>query len=284
MRFGLLAAAALAGCAPRPPATVVAPSYVVGAPYQTEGVWVYPREQFRLVATGLATVADRAGRAADGEAWDGFVAAHATVQLPCLATVTNLDTGQGVVVRVIDRGPPGVHRLIGLSRDAGAAIGLAPGGVARVRMQVEDGPSQALRDGLSRAPALAVAAPRGEVMAESLPPPPGVAQSGRGRVARVSAGVVAVPIEASGVVAGPIGRGPAMPGELWIEAGRFDAERYATIQAGRLGLRPAIQRVGSGRDRSFRVRAGPYPDVAAADIALDRALRSGVTDARIVVE
>ncbi len=46
----LLLLALLAGCAAPPPAR-----YVVGDPYRLGGTWSYPREDFSLVETGLAT-------------------------------------------------------------------------------------------------------------------------------------------------------------------------------------------------------------------------------------
>jgi len=45
-----------------------------------------------------------------------------------------------------------------------------------------------------------------------------------------------------------------------------------------------VETAQAGRGQVFRVRAGPYRDVAAADMALDRAVRAGLTDAHIVVE
>jgi hypothetical protein len=39
-----------------------------------------------------------------------------------------------------------------------------------------------------------------------------------------------------------------------------------------------------GRTQTHRVIIGPLPSVQRADLVLDQVLRSGVTDARIVVE
>ena len=88
----------LAGCARGPAPPAAQPRYVVGEPYQMGGVWSYPREDFSLVQTGLAAViADqRAGRrTANGEIHDptAMVAAHRTLQMPAVVTVTNLETG-----------------------------------------------------------------------------------------------------------------------------------------------------------------------------------------------
>ena len=282
----------LQGCGPARPVAVQRPHYVIGAAYQAGGAWYYPREDFRYDATGLAGVLpDRTGLTADGEAFDAtaMAAAHPTLQLPAIARVTNLGTGLQVLVRVNDRGPANPARLIALTRTAANRLGIPDGGVARVRVQVEDGPSQALRD-RSRDPAEAgiVPAPRIGVMAESLTPLPGVVQSGRGQSAPG-----AIPASAPDDAAAALpGRLPdvavqvgADPGQLWIRAGEFGLVRYADQVRARLGGgNVEVEALRQGRSEVFRVRAGPYADVAAADIALDQARRAGVTDAHIVVE
>ena len=82
--LALLLALAAASCRhPPPPAN---PHYVLGAPYQADGVWYYPRESYQLQETGVATVypSGHADLTADGEAFDqtALAAAHQTLQLP----------------------------------------------------------------------------------------------------------------------------------------------------------------------------------------------------------
>ena len=179
----LLLAAVLAGCV-RPPAesaAVVAPHYVVGAPYQAGGIWRYPREQFDYDETGLAAIATRlAGLTADGEAADGsaMAAAHPTLQLPAIVQVTNLDTGYQVLVRVNDRGPANPGRLIALTPRAMALLGAAGQAALRVRVAVLPPESEALALDLggNAAPVLALAVvPAAEVTQKSLAPPSGIA-------------------------------------------------------------------------------------------------------------
>lgn len=255
-------------------------------------MWHYPREDFQYDATGLASVLpDRPGLTADGEASDpaAMAAAHPTLQLPAIARVTNLETGLQVLVRINDRGPANPARLAGLTRTAAGLLGIPPGGVGRVRVQVEDGPSQALRDGLRDPGEAGIArAPRGGVTAESLAPPPGIAQSSRGRSAP---GATPASVPAADEAALP-GRLPAVavqvaanPGQLWIRAGEFGLVQYANQVRARLGGgNVQVEASRQGRSDVFRVRAGPYADVAAADMALDRARHAGLTDAHIVVE
>ncbi len=288
-----LVATAAAGCLRRAPAVPPAPHYVVGASYQAGGVWFYPREDFHYVATGLAAILpDRRGQTADGEAFDpsALVAAHPTLQLPAIARVTNLDNGLQVQLRVNDRGPGRPGRLIGLSRRVGELLGVAPGAAAPVRVEVDEGMSEAVRDALRGGPTLAVsAAPRGVVTAEALAPPPGVGQSARGpRVAGAQAATIGDPAGAAFVperLPETVLRVPVAPTELLIRAGTFGRMEYARQVAAQLsGIGAHVAHEREGRSDRYSVVAGPFQGVVAADMALDQALRAGVSDARIVVE
>lgn len=287
----LLAPLLFLGCGPRKAAQAPAPRYMVGAAYQAGGMWRYPAEDFQLDTTGIAAVLpDRRGMTADGEIFDSttMAAAHPTLQLPAIARVTNLDTGLQVLVRVNDRGPANPARVVALTRAAARRLGIPPDGSARVRVQVESGSSQALRDALGGEGTKALAAaPRGAVTSENLAPPPGIGQSGRGRSA-AAALPAAAPALASDTVPDRLAdeaiRVAASPGQLWIRAGEFGLRRYADQVSARLGGPATVETAQAGRGQVFRVRTGPYADVAAADMALDRAVHAGVTDARIVVE
>ena len=290
----LAGALLLPGCMKRPPAPAAAAHYVVGGAYQAGGVWRYPREEFRLDATGLAAVLpDRAGLTADGEAFDGtaMAAAHPTLQLPAIALVTNLENGLQLRVRVNDRGPDSPARLIGLTRGAAARLEIAPSGAGRVRVQVEDGPSQALRDQLGGGGGVTVAAaPRGAIASEVLAPPPGVAQSARGPAVRAlspspsPSSAAPAQDQVADRLPDAVTQVAASPGQLWVRAGEFGRRQYADQVRARIGGLAAVDAVREGRAEVFRVRAGPFGDVAAADNALDQAMQAGVTDAHIVVE
>lgn len=77
-------------------------------------------------------------RTSSGEIYDmyQFTAAHKTLPLPSYARVTNLDTGQEVIVKVNDRGPFVKNRLIDLSYAASKKLGYQKQGTARVEVQV----------------------------------------------------------------------------------------------------------------------------------------------------
>jgi rare lipoprotein A len=72
-----------------------------------------------------------------GETYDMFAmtAAHKTFPIPSYARVTNVKTGQSVVVRVNDRGPFHEDRVIDLSYAAAARIGIAGPGSGFVEVE-----------------------------------------------------------------------------------------------------------------------------------------------------
>lgn len=290
----LVSTCLLGGCARPRRRPAPAPLHaLVGPPYQSGGVWRYPRARYDADETGLAIVAGQHGRfAADGAAWDAGVAmgGHPTLQLPCIVRVTNLESGLQIVMRLDDRGPEPPSRLLALTPRA--AVLLGPGsepGVLRVRVQVEDGSSRQLtaRLGDPDAPALAVAAaPVGDVRSEALAPPPGVPGRPALAAAPPTSGVAVPDAPAAGPLPESVLRVPVRPTALWIDAGGLGQPRYAELLSGRLaGLGAVVVRDQAGPpELAWRVRIGPLAGVAAADAMLDRALRAGVVDARIIVQ
>ncbi|NJL48052.1 MAG: septal ring lytic transglycosylase RlpA family protein [Leptolyngbyaceae cyanobacterium SM2_5_2] len=77
-------------------------------------------------------------RSASGEIFNqhALTAAHRTLPFGTQVRVTNLSTGQQVVVRINDRGPFSHGRIIDLSAAAASSIGLRASGVGRVRLEV----------------------------------------------------------------------------------------------------------------------------------------------------
>lgn len=89
---------------------------------------------------GLASwyVTNYRGRAmADGTmgTQGAMTAAHRTLPLGSTALVTNLTTGQQVLVRITDRGPFVPGRVLDLSQGAAKAIGLYRAGISNVRIE-----------------------------------------------------------------------------------------------------------------------------------------------------
>ena len=80
---------------------------------------------------------------ATGEIYDMYAmtAAHKTLPLPTYVRVTNLNTGNRVVVRVNDRGPFVEGRVIDLSYVAALKLGIVEPGTARVEVRALDPPA-----------------------------------------------------------------------------------------------------------------------------------------------
>lgn len=81
---------------------------------------------------------------ASGESYSFRKATCAHLNLPfgTLVKVTNLGNNQSVVVRVNDRGPFAPNRIIDLSRSAAEKLGFATIGIANVKIEVVEGPTQ----------------------------------------------------------------------------------------------------------------------------------------------
>lgn len=75
---------------------------------------------------------------ASGEPYAGtrLTAAHRTLPLGSRVRVTNLSTGEDVVVRVNDRGPFAGNRVIDLSKAAAREVGMLAAGTAPVRLEL----------------------------------------------------------------------------------------------------------------------------------------------------
>ena len=121
--------------------------YVIGKPYQCDGVWYQPAVDDSYNQTGLANVypSGRNGLSTtSGEAYDenAIAGAHKTLPLPCFVRVTNLANGKAITLRLNDRGPFVDDRIIELTPAAARALNIA--GLAQVRVEIMAKESQAL--------------------------------------------------------------------------------------------------------------------------------------------
>jgi rare lipoprotein A len=154
----------LAGCSHKPAQVKVAPAPppVEETPGGTQPVQaqrqslppVEPREpQFEitpqtkpiLVQTGIASwygAPYHNRRGSNGEIYDmhAMTAAHRTFPLGSIVRVTNVESGQSVIVRITDRGPFIEGRVIDLSRAAAEKIGLIRKGTGEVRVELLKSP------------------------------------------------------------------------------------------------------------------------------------------------
>ncbi len=149
----------LASAVPIPLSSPPAPQtaavrYVIGKPYQFDGVWYRPAIDYGYDETGRASVY-RAGTngemTTDGETYDdaALTGAHKTLPLPSVVRVTNMENGESLQLKVNDRGPFADDRIIELSRHAAELLGIEPGSTSEVRVQIMAEESQRLAASLS---------------------------------------------------------------------------------------------------------------------------------------
>ena len=271
--------------------------YKVGNPYQINGIWYYPAEDYAYDETGIASwygPGFHKERTANGETFnqEEVTAAHKTLPLPSLVRVTNLDNGRSIVVRVNDRGPFVGARIIDMSHRSAQLLGFDRVGTAKVRVQILPDESRAVaaaaRAGtpaeysdLGPSPA---AAPRGMVEVSGLPPP-------KPPMARPP---VAPPATLAGTTedgrflpAPEVRQGPVTDGhQIFIQAGAFSLYDNASRVRDKIaGLGPAsISPARIGNSQFYRVRLGPIESVDKADAVLARVVSAGNTNARVVVD
>lgn len=275
------------GCTPRPAAPVAEPHYVLGAPYQAGGLWHYPRERYRYVASGVASVlpVDHPPLTADGELYDAeaMAAAHPSLQLPAVARLQNISNGLQVTLRLNDRGPATPGRLLAVTPKVAELLHFAPDGTALVRLELDSVASQAAVAAVQGAPVLApTAAPVESVESTPLAPPPGMA--GRPPAA-TPAPVESAPAAAVAPLPAIAVQGTPSPGRLWIDCGGFGQYTYANQLRARLaGFGAAIDTPADAGEARFVVRIGPIGSVAEADALFRRVIQAGVAGAKLVVE
>lgn len=272
----------LASCSPAPSSHPDV-HYTVGTAWQVQGQWFYPREEFAWQGTGLAVRQNgREGElTADGEvrSMATMTASHPTLQLPAIVTVTNLENGRQVRVRVNDRGPAQSGRALALSTQAANLLGMGAN-PAQVRIVEDESASRQLAETLPGGVALQIAsAPREQVVQSSL------GGAGGTSVVAVGGGAEAPPA-AGGVRLADMpvayAQGYAAPGMLWVETMDFTSRSAAMMQAG--GHGGVVRPVMSGQSMMWAVRQGPFATISAADAALKRALAHGLNGSHIVVE
>lgn len=307
----LVGVAALAACAQKPAVTgsglPTSGVYKVGKPYQINGVWYYPKEDYSYDETGIASwygPGFHEKNTANGEIYDQneLTAAHKTLPMPSLVRVTNLDNGRSIVVRVNDRGPYANGRIIDMSRRGAQLLGFDGPGTAKVRVQILAEESRAI----------AAAARQGTpapMLAELDGPPPKAAPRGRievtgpaGPVTTLAAArpaVVGTPIPPPATVAGAMSEGRFVPAPvvaqlpvraheaIYVQVGAFGSEENVAKARARLsaiGQRASVSQTRSSGMTLHRVRVGPLDSVDRADSLLNQIIQAGLTEAKIVVD
>jgi rare lipoprotein A len=135
----------------RNPSTETPLPPVAPAPHRTE-IDIPPGAPVLYTETGLASWYGphyNKRRSSNGEVYDmdGLTAAHRTLPLNSIARVTNVKTGESVMLRITDRGPFVGDRVIDLSKAAAQKLDVYRRGTAMVRIDVVQTPSPILTGG-----------------------------------------------------------------------------------------------------------------------------------------
>ena len=273
--------------------------YKIGNPYQIDGVWYYPAVDYNYVETGIASWYGpnfHGKYTANGESYDqnALTAAHRTLPLPSVVRVTNLENGRSVKLTVNDRGPFAKGRIIDVSRRSAQLLGFDGKGTARVRVEIVADESRTLAARLSGKtdPNMIAekppAAPRGSVAVADLPPPPG-AKSAPQIASAAAAPLQSTPPPPRITASAPepdVTTVPVKPTGIYVQAGAFAQFDNANRMKVRLqGLGPTqVTQINLGDRPLFRVRVGPIQNVDEADKLLDRVVKAGYPEARIIVD
>ena len=271
--------------------------YKVGTPYQIDGSWYTPKEDYAYQEVGVASWYGNdfhGKRTANGEKYDmnAMTAAHRTLPMPSLVRVTNLDNGRSAILRVNDRGPFARSRIIDVSKRAADALGFIGQGTATVRVEILAEESIALKTRLLRgdsdfatAPTpvtpLAALGPSTRVTASELPPPAPRAPGRAVPAAVLASSSPAVAVQASTGAA----YAPATAGGQFVQVGAFSDPANAARLRSQLSVFGPVSvsqvRTASGATLN-KVRLGPYADPMQAQAALADAQRNGFPEARLV--
>jgi len=282
------------------------PIYKVGEPYQIQGTWYYPAEDYQYDETGIASwygAQFHGRRTANGEPYDmnALTAAHRTLPMPSYVRVTNLENGRSLILKVNDRGPFARGRIIDISRRGSQLLGFHDVGTARVRVQIMADQSRAIAARMRGRTQLADAGtpitvdrlPKPDVKTEALAPPPGGASAPVVRPAPAPQPVAAPPERKTAakrndneVLSDKVTVTPVKKTNLFVQAGAFTQfENANRVRAKLSPIGPVTvkQALVNGKD-FYRVRIGPLQSVNDADRTLDAVSRAGYPDARIVVD
>jgi rare lipoprotein A len=275
----------LGGCmesAPVPPPGP--PAFTVGPAYQSQGEWRYPHNFSHYDETGLSALIDpnHGPYTADNETFDpdAIAAASPVLQLPCIVTITNLENGYSMDVRVNDRGPDNPGRLIAVTPKVASLLGFPQDGVTEVEVTLKPEQSAALDATLGQGPQL-TAAPVAGITAQSLGPP---GQSGGGAVQNLTPQDASLSGPNPGALSGQVTVTGANPGPLFVQIPGFGRPHDADDTLAELGGLPAFVVPMFGGDRVlYAVRIGPYQNVSDVDAALAAVIQRGVAGPEIIV-
>ncbi len=309
----------LAACGTKTPAVVAPPLppaqadvggiYKVGTPYQVEGIWYYPAEDYAYAQEGIASWygTDFHGkRTANGDRYNmnDLTAAHPTLPMPSVVKVINLENGKELKVTVNDRGPFHSTRIIDVSKKAAQMLGFYEKGTARVRVEIDATESIQMKNlALAKRPPpmpAVTASPQATVLASSLDPiAPAEGSAVPAKVVKpvsLPPPKAAEPPPSKPAVANPGGAKPAAAkpaapktapaGSIFVQAGAFAEEANARKLEQQLGELGKVHIVPTtvNKKKLYRVRLGPIADASTATALVGKIKSYGYNDAKVVRE
>ena len=262
--------------------------YKVEKPYEINGVWYFPAENYNYSEKGLASwympSNGKTAKTANGEEYIAteMTARHKTLPLPSIVKITNLDNNKSIIARVNDRGPMVNNRLIDVSQRAAQELGFPVTGTTNVMVEVMPKESQEVRDALLAAGR--VYTEDGATQELSIVPPMPVPEE--------PSQVAVAPAPVYQPTAEPIYTERTQPkrvvvatqtGGTYIQLGAYgDPANAAKVQRAVSNVTQAetMQKLSGGRTLTV-VKAGPYANRAEAEQALRQLKQMGYRDAYI---
>ena len=259
-------------------------TYKIEKPYEINGVWYFPAENYNYSEKGLASwympAAGQTSRTANGEEYIAteLTARHKTLPLPSIVRITNLENNKSIIARVNDRGPLVNERLIDVSQKAAQELEFPPTGVTQVLVEVLPQESQEVRDALLAADRVYTEAHRAQDL--SIVPPMPLPSSEPELVYAVSeqpAPAQPVEIQETKTVQ------PVIANGIYIQLGAFgNAANAAKVEQ----MASSVAQITTttqmrGNTMLSVVKAGPYASRAEAMNALQQLKQMGYKDAFI---
>jgi len=197
-------------------------------------------------------------RTSSGESYDMYsmTAAHPTLPLPTYLYITNLENGRQAILRVNDRGPFEKNRLLDLSFAGARKLGVDKPGTALVEVQALDPENP-----------------------ESWPP--------GATILVAAAQAEQSPPETRAAAAIPPAENDPHP-QLYLQVGAFSSWESAARLREKLidaGLpQGAITTTQGEQQTLYRLRLGPFENVAAADNLFEPLERLGIHSPRVIID
>jgi rare lipoprotein A len=273
--------------------------YKIGKPYQIQGVWYYPEEDYQYDASGIASwygTKFHGRKTANGEIYDmnELTAAHRTLPMPSYVRVTNLENGRSLILLVNDRGPFARGRIIDISRRGSQLLNFQKQGTARVRVQVLADQSRILKSRITNqaelmktgSPITVGRLPKAKVQTQSLNPAGGENTSSQPVIVKSIIEAAPSLVAEDLVITEKIEQAPVVNTNIFVQVGaysRFDNANKVRARLSKLGQVELSQILINGRDL-YRVRVGPVENIKSADLMLALLSEAGYPKSRIIVE